>query len=70
MTKLYYGLFSAEGSELLHKLSTNVTVKDLHGDKPIQKKKNSYSILQQMLSNNFLASEKPVHVVETPLVPH
>lgn len=39
MTKLYYGLFSAEGSELLHKLSTNVTVKDLHGDKPIQKKK-------------------------------
>lgn len=67
MTKLYYGLFSAEGSELLHKLSTNVTVKDLHGDKPIlkKKKKNSYSILQQMLSNNFLASEKPVHVVET-----
>lgn len=67
MTKLHYGLFSAEGSELLHKLSTNVTVKDLHGDKPIlkKKKKKSYSILQQMLSNNFLTSEKAVHVVET-----
>lgn len=42
MTKLYYGLFSAEGSELLHKLSTNVTVKDLHGDKPILKKKKKF----------------------------
>lgn len=44
MTKLYYGLFSAEGSELLHKLSTNVTVKDLHGDKSIQKKKKKIHI--------------------------